>query len=71
MGDKRPPDFQNNSKKLIHIDSECCGVADKIWGYGEYGRAFEPRTNFFLFFNSKIFYDIIQNFRLPTVARPI
>ena len=39
-----------------------CGVADNIWHFGADGHAFESRINFFLFFNSKIFYDLIQNY---------
>ena len=52
MGEQTSPNFQNSSKNT--------GLVIKIWGYHEGGYAFESRPlTVFLFFNSKIFYDLI------------
>ena len=58
---------------ILHAftSTACCIVADKISAYRGDGHAFESRTNFFLFFNSKIFYDLIKNSRFSMVARLI
>ena len=48
------------------------GMVDKIRDLYELGHGFESRApTVSLFFNSKIFYNLIYISRLPTIARPI
>ena len=49
---------------FVIVSDTDCGLVDKIWDYYELGHAFESSAlTVFLFYNSKVFYDLISIYR--------